>query len=373
MSESSLSAAYAQAQALVDNFSLTGMPQVSPQWAPPVQAGHPSQPAPSRPPSWVEPMNRAISQRVHRLDRMLAHREVLRAILLRIREHDHYEDDLIDLTRESQAAQVGALITCASLIVALPSHVEGDPRAAQILASHLDAVRSRLSTGLARLSRTISKIPRTSGDAAAALAALQAVIEESSAALSKLHSFAGLMEWLQTTGDQVLQAIKLIEALDEARDKDNLLFAAKVFQDYLVDVLKDAAVSAGSDALLALGRQGAAHTLSLASFVVDYAYNTGRFYVAWNGVHQTLAQMEDSTRLAATISSQITETTDQIRSTRAELERMKAAQATGAGAQQLIQEISAKERQEAYRQGEWFSRNTGFAAPGGPIFQGGDE
>jgi hypothetical protein len=373
LSDSALSAAYSQAQALVDNFSLSGMPAMSPQWAPPVRGGRPSHPAPPPPASWAEPMAHAVSQLEHRVAGMTAHREVLRALLIRVREQDQYADDLIDLARESQAAQVGALIACASLIVALPDHLAGDLPGRQALNAQLNGITLRLKNGLARLSRSISKIPRSSGDLDAALAALQAAIEECSAKLSRVHVLEDLMQWLRETGDHILEAVKLIEALDEVQDKHQLLFAARVFEDYVVDVLKDAAVSAGSRQLLEAGRAGAAHALTLASFAVDYAYNAGRFYVAWTGVQQALAGLDDSSRLAATLSTQITQTTDQIKSSRAELERLKSAQATGVNAQQVLHEFNAREQQNAYRQGEWFTRNTGFQAPGGPIFQGSDQ
>ena len=160
--------------------------------------------------------------------------------------------------------------------------------------------------------------------------------------------------------------MKAIELVQGTREKHDLILASKLIEDFIVDRARDAGLRVVQENLQKRGMAGSAQISSLGKFLIDYGYNSMRFYLAWSNVHDILAQMDDRNALASALQRNIVETTQQMSALRSEVQRLKEARDHQTGSV-ILAELRQKEMREAYFAGEWFSQRTGFRASGEPI------
>jgi hypothetical protein len=145
-------------------------------------------------------------------------------------------------------------------------------------------------------------------------------------------------------------------------EKHKLLLAGKLIGDFVLDRLKDMVPKR----LWTLGRRSAGAASALAVFAIDYGYDSIRFFVAWANVDDFLARIEDRAWIMHTLERKITETTEQMRTVRSEINELRRARNTPR-ASEILRRTQADEMRQADLAGEWFANRTGFRAPGGPI------
>jgi hypothetical protein len=125
---------------------------------------------------------------------------------------------------------------------------------------------------------------------------------------------------------------------------------------------------AGLVALKKFKLEQVARVTKLASFLIDYGFQSVRFYEAWSQVDGILGQVEDRGALERRLGRNVERLTGKIGDLEGEIRDLEKMTKDGQGAKaQKLYEFRAREYQEAHRMGEWFSNESGVRARGEPI------
>lgn len=208
--------------------------------------------------------------------------------------------------------------------------------------------------------------PGATAEARQAAATLKAVYDGLAANMASELALSRHLATFQGSMDQIMKAATTIELIENIQEKHNLLVACKLIKDFFVDRLKDLGLQEVQTKLLQEhGMPEVAQLTSLGKFVIDYGYNSLRFYLAWSNIHDILGQLDHRNALAATLGNKITDSTKQLNALRAETQELNEAQTSTAGLETL-RKIRLNEMQEACLAGKWFTLNSAVHAPSGP-------
>ena len=276
-------------------------------------------------------LDKQIQEREEQIWKLRQGREAWRIALENLHRRDRDRLRELDFwVEESQLAQIGALMASVRLLVgnfgpvshAIEVHGYNKThlfRKMQELKPRLDQVRALLANA-GRRGRNTRAIER-------AVAELTKQYDELVLLFTREVELYELFDRLQNISDRVLKAVTWLERLEgvsEAAAREDLLLAQKFLQDMMVDILKDAGLDVVYQKLEEANLEGAGRWIRLGNFVIEYGYQSVRFYLAWSHVHWVLTEVEDKTWRERQIRERIVLMTDRVNSLNSELGSLRA-------------------------------------------------
>jgi len=366
---SSLIEAYARASDMARAFRVKGMTVHQPTWSPSFGASptRPKPPSPTR-----QAINKEIKKRERGVSKLKRQREAWRVASEYLRAGRTWKRELEFHVEESQVAQVGALVTSVGLLIGVAGPVRNAIDAHRNNAVRLwnsaDKSRARLKEINAVLSRGNLSASK-SAELQRAAKLLRTIHADLTSAMKSEIELTKRFKSLVTTSDNLLKAARYIELGGELKEKHDLLLATKLIADFHVGVMKDAGLVKVQEVLLKKGMASVAQSTRLGDFAIDYGYHSLRFYLAWDGVHDILVQIEYETDVLGMMGRNIVDATNDIKSLNTEVRRLNEARGDKETGAKILKELWYKEQREAYLAGEWFSLQTGVRADGQPILR----
>jgi len=366
---SSLSSAYSRASGIASSFRLKGM-TVNQSASSPSFGSRPSQPKPPSPTDLS--ITKEVKKRERRIRKLRSKREAWRVALENLSRGRNWQKELDYWVEESQAAQVGAVMSSVGLLIgvagpmsdAIDVHRQNSVtlwNAAQNSRSRLEEINAVLRR--AELAGSQSAKLRRAAES------LRFICNDLTKAMKSEMELARTFRRLVEISDNLMNAVRAVELGRGLKEKHDLLLAIKLIGDFFVDIAKDAGLAKVQKKLLEKGMTSAAQSTRLADFTIDYGYHSLRFYLAWDGVHDILGYIENERVISASMGRNIVEMTDQIKSLNTDIGRLEESRGNKESAAKVLRELWQKEQREAYIAGEWFSSRSGVRAPGEPIFQ----
>lgn len=305
-----------------------------------------------------------IAVREKRVAKIVRGREAWRVALEKIQNNGNWRVELSFWVEESQTAQIGAIKSCVSLLIgavgplndAIETHAFNSVQYSKRLEAH------------GKTAKTLKALlEHVSNDSPKKQAIIKTLTREYDELVKLMKKEIGLKEFckrLDAFATHLMDATNGVEVLDDMAVKRDLALVIKDLQDIVVDLIKEA----GLVKLQKVGMGEAAKVSKLGSFLIDYGYNSVRFYEAWNNVNDILSQIDNTSALSQRLGREITMSTDKIKGIKEEIEQLKSLRgADDQQASQLLYELRAREFKEAHFMGEWFSNELGVRAPGEPI------
>lgn len=362
-SQEDLSAAYRYAQDLIGKYRSSGdgggwnEPSWSPSFGDSITRDPPKTTA-------QKAIEQQIAVREKRVAKIVRGREAWRVALEKIQKNENWKDELKYWVEESQVAQIGAIKSCLSLLIgaagplndAIETHGFNSVQYAKRLEAHGKTAKS--------LKALLDRVSNNSPEKQAIIRSLTREYDELVKLMKKEIGLKEFCKRLNTFATNLMNATNGVEVLNDLAVKRDLALVIKDLQDIVVDLMKEA----GLVRLQKVGMGEVAKVGKLGSFLIDYGYNSIRFYEAWNNVNDVLSRIDNTSVLSQRLGREITLSTDKIKGIKKEIEQLKSAQNMDEEKKgQVLYELRAREFQEAHFMGEWFSNQSGVRAPGEPI------
>ncbi|MHB8067355.1 MAG: hypothetical protein ACYDIC_05585 [Desulfobaccales bacterium] len=360
-----LSDAYHQAESFIDHQDYS---PPDPTWDEPVEPSYPFQPPEEPQISQIQQsLNKEIKIRENIKAKLAARREVFRVALEKLQRGQNWQAELGYWVEESQAAQLGALWETLGLLVGIGGPVEEAINTHRYNAAYFWERYLKNKGYLEKVNLALRKgrLSTKEGKRAA-----QSLLVSSNDLTTSIHNEVELAEKykkLSTIGDKIINTSKFIELVKETTEKHNLLLAAKVVENFILDGIIDLGLVIIEKNMIKAGMLEGVQYIQLANFLINYGYNSLRFYCAFVRVHSILGNIENVSKISSNMGNEIHEATNQIKVTNDELIKLKQVQGNDKDAKKILHELKHKQFYDAYIMGIDFVHRTESYAPGEPI------
>lgn len=312
-------------------------------------------------------VDKEISKRKNQISKLRGTKEIFKVALERLRSNEDFNTELEDWAKESQAAQIGALITTLNLLGDVAGPIKEVIEVRGFNSVYIYNTLKDRNLTLSKINAILNNynIEEAKG--------LKEGVELLSLAMGKDVYLKSLFMDLDNFRDKVTKSAKAIEYLDNVSQKHDLLQAAKYTLDFAVKLIKDELLSHGlkmfQKMAIEKGSIAIAQYTALGKFGVNYLYNSMRFWVSWSNIDDILVRIDNTNSLALSMEIKIQESTDRINSVKRELEQLEAAKGNDEAGKQVLKQIHQQELYDAYLAGDYFGQRTGVYAPGQPILK----
>ncbi|HMD53977.1 MAG TPA: tetratricopeptide repeat protein [Phycisphaerae bacterium] len=337
-----------------------------------------SSPPPANTPAPVEspPVDSAalqtqVNQQIARFQNQLAGlkktQKAWQTALKKLQSGQNYQAELDDLCKEGQDAQLHALAACLDLLVgeAGPAEHFMELHESNMSSEQMEKLADAAALKMKDLGALLAEFQTDNApQVLTAIAEVQNAENILSSAMQHEGSLVNLYKNMKTISDGLTKAIDAIGLIDDTHmnEKQNLLLAMQNVQDFIAnqvinnptvqdfvrEQVNDVSLGVWQKEAAAKGMQDVATYASLGKFAINYGYESARFYMAWNGVNETLGKIDDQNRIAGDMQYKIVQSTNQINQVKAQLAALQAASGNDQQSRQVLDKIQQQDRIQAY-------------------------
>lgn len=312
-------------------------------------------------------VEKEISKRKNQISKLRGTKEIFKVALERLRNSEDFNTELEDWAKESQAAQIGALLTTLSLLGDVAGPIKEVIEVRGFNSVYIYNTLKERNLSLSKINAILRNynIEEAKG--------LKEGVELLSLAMGKDVYLKSFFLDLDNFRDKITKSAKAIEYLDNVSQKHDLLQATKYTLDFTVKLIEDELLSHGLKMFQKMaiknGSIAIAQYTALGKFGVNYLYNSMRFWVSWSNIDDILVRIDNTNSLLLSMELKIQESTDRINAVKAELEQLEAAKGDDEAGKKVLNQIRQKQLYEAYLAGDYYGQQTGVFAPGQPILK----
>lgn len=331
------------------------------------------------PPTTVELLDSTLDRQVKQLEKQLAHLSLAvsyhQQILQSLRNIPYREDlwqrDLLLLAQQSQSAQAGAVMACASLVLANLADIEVALQAHGLMPSLTPEQASAFVERSDQIRALLSGVETKAGPSLATrVSAISDLLLRQLTTLLESQGLPGerLFVSVQSLTVQALETVGAIQSIQEPNLTSDLLLVQKFLQDSAVDIIAKAGLKAIGDITKQESMLGSHATVKFGTFIVNYGYQSALFYEAWSGVHLMLSRLQDKERLAAACRDELQSAVRRRSVYKKYVESLQAARSSDDPELKVValSELDTAQAQEGWLSGSWYWQLVGnLAAPVG--------
>jgi tetratricopeptide (TPR) repeat protein len=285
--------------------------------------------------------------------------------LRKLQSGQNYQAELDEMCKESQKAQWGAVKACLSLLTGEAGPIAGIIENNSLETERLWDKALEIRTKMVEVRDLLAQAQAAGADAVPvgrATAYLQILYDSTTEAIKNEKTMLGFYKNLKTFLDTVSKLGDCIMQINDTKEKQTLLLTVQNLQDFVAnqiifnpevqDIIRehvnDWSLEQWQKAAGENGMKDVASYASLGKFAIDYGYEAGRFYMAWNGVNETLKNIDDQNRIAHDMQYNIVQSTNEINQVKAQLAALQAASGNDQQSRQVLNKIQQQDRIQAY-------------------------
>jgi hypothetical protein len=310
-------------------------------------------------------VNKEISRMKSQISKLRGRKEIFKVALEKLQSGDNYQSDLEDWAKESQAAQIGAVLTCLSLLGDVAGPIK---EAIDVHGFNSATIFNNIKDRNFELSRINEILQYYHIDEISDLKQATEMLTRAMQTAVGLRAFYSDLDNFQS---YVAKSTKAIEYMENVSQKQDLLKAAKYTMDFAVKLIAEESASWGykffQKKLVTMGSVTTARYTALGKFSVNYLYNSMKFWVSWTQIDDILSNIDKRNGASLSLEIKIQENTDQIVALNKELKTLEAAKGNDDAGKRALYDIRQKQLAEAVLAADYYGQRTGLIAPGSPI------
>lgn len=312
-------------------------------------------------------VNKKINQIKTRISKLKGRKEIFKVALEKLRSGEDFNTGLEDWAKESQAAQIGSLLTCLNLLGDVAGPIKDVIEVRGFNSVYIYNTLKEKNLSLDRINSILKNYNMEE------VSDLKKGVEMLSLAMGKDVYLKNLFLDLDKFRDRVTKSAKAIEYIDNVSQKHDLLKATKYTVDFTVKLIQEEMLSYGLKVFQKMAMENGsiaiAQYTALGKFGVNYLYNSMRFWVSWSNIDDIMTRIDQTNSISLSMQLKIQESTDLINSLNGELKQLESAKDNDEEGKRVLKQMRQKELYEAYLAGDYYGQRTGVFAPGQPILK----
>ncbi len=307
------------------------------------------------PPPPESEIQKLVKERAQRLtvsrNHLVRRRGTLLTALEKLGTNRDWQAELDYWVRESQEAQIGALMNCLDLLLGVAGPVGEALRTHHYNGGWFWTRYLSKKGQLETIQEGLRNHEYATPEAERAALELGADIEALTKKICREYDLIDFYTLLEKAGLKIRRGVEVTRAVESCAEKHNLLFAAHQITEFIAGGIADMGLVTIEKTLIKEGALAWAVGVHLANFFIRFGYNSFRFSTAFSAVHTILADIDNSAATAERLRSLAGETTKRIRDIDIQLKQLQQVQGNDKQAARLLKSLKAERRQTAFNSG----------------------